>query len=192
MGSPLPKSPTGADWHQRSALWCADPAAAAVVDPCRLASVHREAPDQVEERLVALGEVRHLGGPHVHLGIDVDRPVAAPGGAHLVVPDPLEIGGLAARPGAGDQEVAAVLEVERHQPRIVGPELPHALVGGQPPRLVGRRSQVQRHAVEQALMVGDVILQEGLVRLPRGAGESLRGDRRRGPCRRGRGTCRSR
>ena len=71
-----------------------DPAAAAVVDPRRLASVDGEAPDQVEERLVALGEVRHLGGPHVHLGIDVDRPVAAPGSANLVVPDPLEIGGL--------------------------------------------------------------------------------------------------
>ena len=45
--------------------------------------------DQVEQRLVALGEIGRFRGPVVHLRVDVDRPVATPRCTHVLIPDPL-------------------------------------------------------------------------------------------------------
>src|ERR1051326_6764679 len=88
------------------------PAAAAVVELRCLPTVDAQLVDQIEERFVTLGQVARLCRPVVHLGVDVQRPVRAPGRTDLVVPDALEIGGLRPRPRAGDEEIAAVLEVE--------------------------------------------------------------------------------
>ena len=64
------------------------------------------------------GRLRHLGRPVVHLGVDVDRVLAAPAGRDRLIPDSLEVGGLPAGPAAGDQEIATELEAEGFQVRI--------------------------------------------------------------------------
>ncbi len=74
------------------------PAIGSVVDPGRLAPVDTHLLNEVENRLVTLGQIGRLGQPVVHLRVDVDRVVGTPGRTHLVVPDALEIGGLGARP----------------------------------------------------------------------------------------------
>ena len=98
------------------------------------------------QRLQHLREVRRHRRPVVHLGVDVDRVLAAPGRRQAVVPDALQVGGLRARPRAGDQQVAAVLEVERRQRRIAaGRERRDPLVGRAGPRAsTGPRSSVTR------------------------------------------------
>ena len=96
------------------------PAPRPVVDPRGLAAVSRELGDHPQHRLVALGEVRHLRRPVVHLAVDVHRPVGAPRRAHVLVPDPLQVRGLAAGAGARDEQVAPVLEDERHEGGVLG------------------------------------------------------------------------
>ena len=76
-------------------------------------------------------------------------------GAQRVVPDALQVRRLGARPRGGDQQVAAELEQQRGELRVVDARVlrdPH--VGG----LVGRRgaAQVERRAAEQPLVVGHV------------------------------------
>jgi hypothetical protein len=53
-----------------------------------------DAVDIIDERLVALREVGHFGGPVVHLDVDVRMVVAGLGGLIAVVPDPLQIRGI--------------------------------------------------------------------------------------------------
>ncbi len=95
------------------------------------------------------GEVGDLGRPVVHLGVDVDGVLALPRRRERVVPEPLQVRGHRARPAAGDQQVAAEVEVEHGQPGIVGTGL-HALeprVG----RQVGRGGvEAKRDAAEEA------------------------------------------
>ena len=55
-----------------------------------------------------------------------------------MVPDSLKVGRLSARAGAGDQQAAAVLGVQRHQARIKGAELADPLVLRHLPRRFGR------------------------------------------------------
>ena len=109
------------------------PAAGAVVVPRHSGPVLAELPGQLQQRLVALGQVRCLDRPVVDLGVAVDRPVRPPRGVDRGVPDALQVGGLAARPGGGDQEVTAELVVQRGQARIgaaVGHVRTEAFVGG--------------------------------------------------------------
>ena len=117
-----------------------------------------------EQRLVQLGEVGRLGRPVVHLGVDVDRVVRAPRRPQLVVPDALQVRRLRARAAAGDQQVAAVLEQQLDELRIRGAELHDPLIGRQRRRRrAGRRHgaaggrERQRHAIEQAAVIGDVL-----------------------------------
>src|SRR5688572_29277086 len=55
------------------------PAARVVIHLRGAVPVHRDALDEVDERLVHLGEVRALRRPVVHLRVDVDRVVRTPG-----------------------------------------------------------------------------------------------------------------
>ena len=145
-----------------------DEAARPVVGPRRPSARLAQLLDQVEQRLVALGEVRHLGGPVVHLGVDVDRVLAAPGGVHVVVPEALEVRGLGARPRAGDQQVAPVLEVGRGEAGV-DRSLAHGretLVRGQ--RVPFGRAEIQADAPEERPVVGQVAREQLAVR-PRGA-----------------------
>ena len=141
-----------------------NPAAGAVVDRSGFPAIDREFADKGKERFVALGEVGHLGGPVVHLGVDVDRIVAAPGRTHRLVPDALQVGRLAAGPGAGDQQIAAEVEQQRRQSGI-GDTLGEARETSLRRQRVraGCSPEVQHHAPVEPLVVGDV------------AGEQIRG-----------------
>ena len=113
-----------------------------------------------------------LGRPVVHLGVDVDRVLAAPGRGQAVVPDALEIGRLAAGARAADEQVAAVLEEERGEGRIVARgEAAHALVGRQVG--FGRSAEVERHAAEQALVFRGMRSEQLVVGLARGGREGF-------------------
>lgn len=61
--------------------------------------------------------------PIVHLQINIGRVFAAPGRRRIHVPDPLQVGGLRAGAAGGKEQIAAKLEIERRQCRIVGPGL---------------------------------------------------------------------
>src|ERR1043166_7909969 len=58
-----------------------------------------EEPMRSEERRV----FRSVDRPIVHLGVNVDRELAAPRRVHVAVPNTLEIGGLPARPRGADE-----------------------------------------------------------------------------------------
>ena len=92
-----------------------------------------------------------------------------------VVPQPLQIRRLPARPARPDQQVAPELEHQRHQRRIAARrELRDPLVGRQFGRV--RVPEVDRHPAEQLLMIRDVLgAQRRIALLPR------RRERRRDP-----------
>ena len=129
------------------------PAAGAVHLPRRSRAGDRQVGHHRREGIHRLGQVRRQRRPVVHLGVDVDRVLAAPGRRQAVVPDALQVGRLRTRPGAGDEQVASVVEVERRQPWIAASgKLSHALVGGRGCRW----SQIERDPVEQLLVVAHV------------------------------------
>ncbi len=67
----------------------ANPAVAAVLDFRGGPSAGAQVGDQVQQRAVAFAEVAGLRRPVIHLRVDVGGPVAAPGRAHVRVPDAL-------------------------------------------------------------------------------------------------------
>ena len=60
----------------------------------RLGARFAQVTNHREERLCSLAEVADLGGPIVHLGVDVDGVFAVPRSILLVVPDALQVGRL--------------------------------------------------------------------------------------------------
>ena len=144
-----------------------------VRDPATGAPVHlrgaraglREVLHHPQERFDALAEIARLGRPVVHLGVDVDGVFAAPGRVHAVGPEALQIGRLPARTRAGEEQVAAKLEVKRRKLRVVSiREVLDALVGRQLHRLGG--AEVQRNPAEQPLVFGNVRLAQSVKGLP--------------------------
>ena len=166
-GEPAPVRPVHRRGHTPDVgVLVVHPAARAVMFTGDGRALVGQFPDHPEQRLGALGQVRHLGRPVVHLGVDVRRVLRIPHGIHVLVPDPLQVGGLRPRPRRRDQHVAAELEQERGEGRIVGAvELLQALVGGQ--RGIGRRAEIEAHAPEEAPVLGDVRGLEALVGLRR-------------------------
>ena len=159
-----------------------DEAARAVVHARGLAAWLAQRIEKVEQRLVQLGEVGHLRRPVVHLQVDVEVIVGVPRRAHAVVPQALQVGGQIARPAAGDQQVAAELEVQRVERRI-GRAALHALepfVGRQRRDLAWLAgAEPQRHAAVQPLMIGDDASRAVARRLaPRRASDRARPARR--------------
>ena len=73
-----------------------DPAICAIEFPRRLPTTRHQSVDEIEERFVTLRQPGQLGGPVVHLQIDVGVVVAVPGRGDVMAPDSLEIRGLAA------------------------------------------------------------------------------------------------
>ena len=69
---------------------------------------------------MAFGQVADLGGPIIHLGIDIDGPFAVPRWLERVVPNALEIGWLVAGTRTRNKQIAAELEVEGLELRIGG------------------------------------------------------------------------
>ena len=68
---------------------------------------------------MTLRQVRDFGGPVVHLGVDVRSPLAFPRRAETLVPYPLQVRWLRARPRARDQQVSAELEIQLDELRVV-------------------------------------------------------------------------
>ena len=152
----LPHPPEGAVDDRRPppriGVVMRDPARGAVLRLCRARAGDREVVDHLEHRLRALREVRRAGRPVVHGEVHVDRVLRVPGRVHQVVPQALEIRGLGSGPRARDQQVAAVLEQQLGELRIVGAGvLRDPDVGRQ---LGGRRApDVERRPAEQPLVV---------------------------------------
>ena len=111
--------------------------------------------DEPQQRQMAVGEVGGFHRPVVHLQVDVAVEVAAPGRGVFLRPDALQIGRqLRVGPRAGDDEVAAELEIERRQGRVGSVLLRfHAVGRGQ----LGVRPfrQGQPAAFHEAAVVGD-------------------------------------
>ena len=119
------------------------PAARIVVGLRGLAARLDQRGDELVQRLMEFGEVADLGGPVVHLHVDVEMPVAVPRSLDFLGPDALQVGGQAAGPRGADEQVAAEVEVQRRQRRVgraLG-ETGQTLGGRQ--RAVGGRRQVQ-------------------------------------------------
>ncbi len=155
------------------------PAVAAVVDSGRLGTGDGDVLDHVEQRLVALGQIADFRRPVVHLGVDVDGVLAAPVRNDRFVPNALEVGGLAAGPAAGGQDIAPELEAQGLQVDVV---LAFAhrldpLVGG----LVIHRpvADVQMHPAHQPAKVLFVPAAQSRVVLVRHAGQDPLADHSR-------------
>ena len=107
--------------------------AAAVIQLSRGAlAVRHHAGQQVKQRFLALCQAADVGGPVVHLGVDIDGILGIPRREERVVPDALQISGQAARAAGRKQKPPSVLEVQRVQPRVgLCGGAPQAFVGGQ-------------------------------------------------------------
>ena len=106
-----------------------------------------------EEGLYGLTQVRYLGRPVVHLKVAVVVEIRGPRRAEFLVPDSLEIRGQTTFPGTADQQVAAVLEKQRHKSRVglACLELLQPLVKGKVnPRISLKR---ETYPAEQLLML---------------------------------------
>src|ERR1700752_4016050 len=64
-------------------------------------------------------EIRAFGEPVVHLGINVDRVLRAPGWVDRLVPDALQICGERAGARTRDKNVATELEVDRQEMNVL-------------------------------------------------------------------------
>ena len=151
------------------------PAAGVVIHLGRAGAGLRQVHDHRGQRRDAFGKVRNLRGPVIHLRVDVDGVFAAPRRVHGIVPDALEIRGLAARTRAGDEQVARELEIQRGELRVVAlGEMRDALVGRQ---LHGvRLAQVEFHAAEPFLVFGHMRLEQAGEGFPPGGGNLFLGD----------------
>ena len=87
-----------------------DPSVGIVIQPRSLLSVLGQVLYQMEERGGAFRKVGDLGGPVVHLSVDVQSVFAAPVGKQVLAPASLEVAGLAALAAAGNGYIAAELE----------------------------------------------------------------------------------
>ena len=154
----------GADAAEDVVLRVAGPAAALTGScgvPLPLRTV-RHVDDVVQERLVHLAEVGLLGGPVVHLHVDVGVDVGVPGGVVHVAPDALEVGGQGNAAGGSDFEIASVGEIEVFEHQGVG--TCSAVVGVD--ERVGRDGvadavEFKAHAVPQSVVVFEVRVLEG-------------------------------
>ena len=104
-----------------------------------------------EQRTGGFGEIRHLGWPVVHLGIDVDGVFRIPRGIHLVVPYALQVGSLTSLLGRRNKQIAPVIEHQRHHSHILTVlESSQTAVGGQR----GSAGKLKAHLIILGLING--------------------------------------
>ena len=132
------------------------PAAATVVHLGRLSTGRDQVVEHIKQGFGTFGQVADFGRPVVHFEVDVRGPAAAPRRPQAVVPDALQVGRLRTGPAAGDQQVAAELEIKRRQLRVAasGKSL-DPFVGRQLGSVTG--AQIERYPAKQPLMVGQVV-----------------------------------
>ena len=70
----------GAVARQSIGVVMTNPTVRSVVYPRRAAAVFDKLCSHPQQRLMALGKISHLGGPVVHLGVDIDRVFGSQGG----------------------------------------------------------------------------------------------------------------
>src|SRR6185437_6626815 len=118
-----------------------------------------------------LCEVRAFGEPVVHLSVNVDCVLGAPGWVDRLVPDALEVCSERAGARTGDEHVATELKVDRQQMKILatGLDCRDALVCGDGG--VGIGAEVNGRPAEIPLMIFDVATAEDRVGSARGLGE---------------------
>ncbi len=75
---------------------------------------------KAEERFVTGAEPRDLGGPVVHLQVDVGVVIGVPRVFELFDPYALQVRGQRILSGGGDQQIFAEGEVERGESRVPG------------------------------------------------------------------------
>ena len=133
--------------------------------------------DEIEEGSVEVGQVGAVGQPVVHLSVDIDGVLGAPGRIDGIVPDALQVGGEGSGARAGDEHVAAVLKVDGEKVDVFAAvfDVLDALVGGGGDVGVffsgGKEGDFG--AAEEALVVGDVAATEVGVGAGAGCGEVL-------------------
>ena len=150
------------------------PTAGAIHRTGGLATGLRHLACHADEGLVQFAQMGHLGGPIVHLGIDIGGVLAAPRRRYVFVPNALQIGSLTPGLRAGDEQIASELEVEFHKLRVVtGGKLFHALVCGKIHG--GRGTQVETHTVEVVLILLSMCLQKLGIFLALGGSEGGKG-----------------
>ena len=115
----------------------------AVVVPCVAVTGLGEVLTEGGQRFKHFRHGGDVAGPVVLLQIDVDRIVAPPGCPEFVVPQSLQFGGSSGGTRAGDEHVAAVLEIERLEVFV-----PCAALSVGPYHAVGGLSGVGLRAVE--------------------------------------------
>ena len=114
------------------------PARSVVEFPRSSGATYHQLIDEIEERFMTLGEIRHLCRPVVHLQVDVDVVITVPGSLDVGTPDALQVCGKAPWSRGGDQQVSSKLEEGRHQIGVlltlsdpsqsqIGREVPHRL-----------------------------------------------------------------
>ena len=85
---------------------------------CRLGTRLAQFARHLEQRSLRLSEITNESWPVVHLGIDVDGVLRIPRCIHLVIPYPLQVGGLSARLTGRNEQVATVLHHQRHHVEV--------------------------------------------------------------------------
>src|SRR5690606_282319 len=115
-----------------------------------------------EERLDALAECSDIREPIIHLGVDVDRPLAFPGRTRPFVPDALQVRRLRARARARDEQISAVLKVQSGERGIDSRAgVPYALVRRCRGRF--RAAEIERYTAKELRVVGNVPALRGLI-----------------------------
>ena len=120
----------------------------------RLAPRWKLAVHQIKQRPRALGEIRRLGEPVIHLDVDVRVIIGMPRRIVAVVPKPLQVRGQSTRTRTGNQQVTAVLEKQFFELWVNrGGRENLALVGGQGDLSGERFSEIECDAVEQGMEI---------------------------------------
>ena len=83
----------------------------------------------IKQRHMTLGQAGQFCRPVVHLRIDIDRVLAVPRRALLIVPQPLQVRGLGARSAAGNHEITSILKEQCCKLRVIRPKGLEPLVG---------------------------------------------------------------
>ncbi|MCY1169162.1 hypothetical protein D9M73_91810 [compost metagenome] len=108
--------------------------------------------DHPHQRLDTEAEPARIGCPIIHLSVDVDGVFAAPRRGRPLIPDALQRRRLAARSRRGDEQIAAILQIQRRQRGIDrGRARRNARVGWQRRRRAG--AQIDLHPAEQRRMI---------------------------------------
>jgi hypothetical protein len=149
---------------QEVGLVTGDPALHPVVDARGFGAMAAQIFDEVKERFVAFSQVADLGGPVVHLKVDVQRVVRPPGRLHQIVPDALKVARLAARAGGRDHQVATIVEKQRLKARIgeAARPLGQTFIGRQVPGRGGGAAEAECCALEQRSMRRHMALTQSL------------------------------